>query len=212
MAVDDDDQGTEDIDQADLDDLGELGDGDEDGDEGGAPKGKPIPDAATWEKIQRKLARQEERITRLVGAKGKGGGADVDRQLAAQLRGGKGKGKDEEDDEPADNGEAERWKGTAIQAAASAQISAAGFTGTAKQAARLARLIDTNGVEPDRNGYIDLEDEIDELKDEYPQLFSTAGDGRRRAPTVRRGDSRETPKKDPTQSTTDKIMKAAGYR
>lgn len=210
MAVDDDDQGTEDIDQADLDDLGELGDGDEDGDEGGAPKGKPIPDAETWEKIQRKLARQEERITRLVGAKGKGGGASVDRQLAAQLRGGKGKA--DEDDEPADDGEAARWRDIAVRNAASAQISAAGFTGTAKQAARLARLIETSSIEPDRNGVFDLEDEIDELKEEYPQLFSTAGDGRRRAPVVRRGDSRETGKKDPTLSTTDKMLKAAGYR
>lgn len=198
---------TEDIDPADLDDLGDLGgDKDDEPDEDAPPY--VAPDAETWAKIQRKLARQEERITRLTGKTPKGKPvADVDKALADQLR---TKGKPAEDEDEQD-GEAARWRGIAVQQAAASQLQAAGFSGTAKAAARLARLIDTDGLEPDRSGTFDLEDQIDELREEYPDLFGGGtGSARRPAPVVRRGDSRARPAKDPTRSTSDAMLRAAG--
>lgn len=205
MADEDQNDGA-DLDQDDLEDLGELG-GDEDGDDSEEEYTPPTKEA--WDRLQRKIKRQEDRITGLVGKGPKGKKvADVDRQLQDQIRGGKGKAdEDEEDDGP--DPETDRWRNTAITNAAAAQISAAGFTGTAKQAARLANLIDREGIAPDRNGYIDLEDEVEELKEEYPQLFSTGGD-KRRAPSVRRGDPKGTPKKDPTRATSDALLRQAG--
>ena len=199
-----------DPDDPDLDDLGDLGDGDEDDPKDKAPAGKPMPTSQEeWDKVQRKLKRQEDRITALVGKGPKGKPvADVDRQLAAQLR----KGKADPDDEPEDDGEAERWKGIAIQNAAASQIAAAGFTGTAKQAARLARLIDTSRVVPGSDGTFDLEDEVDDLVDQYPQLFAPAGQ-RRPVPRVRRADSKDSaPAKDASLRTSERMLKEAGYR
>jgi hypothetical protein len=200
---DDIDEGqTEDIDPADLDDLGDLDepdtDEDESEDEDGKKPYKP-PSQSEWNRLQR-------RIKRLTKAKDKPV-ADVDRQLARQL-GTKGKAAADEDDEP-DTSEADRWRGIAVQNAAASQIAAAGFTGTAKQAARLARLIDTGSIQPDRDGTFDLEDEIEELQEEYPQLFQ-AKDGRRPAPRVRRADNRQAAPKDPTRATSDALLKEAG--
>jgi hypothetical protein len=190
--VDPDDVDPDDIDPGDVD-----------------PDDEPYvaPTAEEWLKAQRKIERQEERITRLVG-KGKGGGADVDRQLARQI---KGKLSDLEDDEPADTAEADRWKGIAIQNAASAQIAAAGFSGTAAQAVKLARLLDMSEIEPNRDGAFDLEDEVQKLVEEYPQLFAKPQG--RRSPAVRRSDSDQTaPKKSPTDRTSEALMRQAGYR
>ena len=199
----------EDIDPADLDDLGDLGGGDDEPDEDDEPdKPYEAPDAETWAKVQRKLARQEDRITRLLGKRPNGKpAADVDRKLAAQL--GKGKPADE-DDEDRDTGEADRWKGIAIQNAAAAQIAAAGFTGSAAAATKLARLIDTSDVELDRSGRFDLEDQIDELREEYPELFGGGTRTGRPAPVVRRADNRRSAPKDPTRATSDAMLKAAG--
>lgn len=154
------------------------------------------PSKSEWDRLQR-------RIKKLTEAKGKPA-ADVDRKLRDQISG----GKDEEDEAPVDS----RWRDIAITNAAAAQISAAGFRGSAKQAARLANLIDRSGIEPDSHGAFDLEDEIEELREEYPQLFS-AETGGRRAPRVRTGPSGEkTPAKDPTATTSAKMMRQAGYR
>lgn len=198
----------EDIDPVDLDDLGDLGDPEDDEpdeEDEGTPAAKPLPTADEWAKIQRKLQRQEDRITRLTGKTPKGKPvADVDRQLQRQL----GKGKPAEEDEEQDGTD---WRGIAIQNAAASQLQAAGFSGTAKAAARLARLIDTDGLEPDRSGSFDLEDQIDELREEYPDLFGAGqGTGRRPAPVVRRADNRRSAPKDPTRSTSDAMLRAAG--
>lgn len=207
-------QTPEDIDPADLDDLGELGDDNDredearDAEEDDKDDDYTPPSKDDWAKLQRKIKRQEERITRLVGSKGKppAGGGKVDDKLRAQF-----KGQDTEEEPDEDDGEAARWRGIAVQNAAASQIAAAGFSGTAKQAARLARLIDTSSVTPDRNGSFDLEDEIDELREEYPQLFAQGGDGRRPAPRVRTAPSSRTPRPDSTKSTSNKLLKSAGY-
>ena len=168
------------------------------GDEDEVQEEKPYkpPTKGEWDRLQR-------RIKRLTETKGKGP-ADVDRKMREQISGGKA----DEDEAPADS----RWRDIAITNAAAAQISAAGFTGSAKQAARLANLIDRAGIEPDSHGSFDLEDEIEELKEEYPQLFS-AETGSRRNPRVRTAPSGDrTPAKDPTELTSAKMMKQAGYR
>jgi hypothetical protein len=198
-----DDDATEDIDSADLDDLGGLGESEEEAEDGDE---YTPPSADEWAKLQRKIKRQEDRITRLVG---KPGGkskpaADVDRELAAQLRG-KAAEEDAEDSRPSEDS---RWRDIAVRSAAAAQISAAGFSGTARAAERLAKLIDTSQVEPDSDGRFDLEDEIDALREEYPELFKVV----RRAPAVRRADSDGRPPKDPTQETSDALLRQAGYR
>ena len=198
----------QDIDPADLDDLGELGDEENED----APEAKPYvaPSEGEYAKLQRRIQRQEERIGRLVGAKGKApakGGTAADQALLAQVNGSK-----DTDDEGSDDGEAARWRGIAVQQAAASQLSAAGFSGTAKQAARLARLIDTADIAPGRDGSFDLEDEIDELKEEYPQLFSTGGGNRGRAPRVRTAPASDAPVKDPSRKASDAMLRQAGYR
>jgi hypothetical protein len=195
-----------DLDQGDLDDLGELGDAeeDEDGADNGSAgaSGAPwkAPSKSEWDRLQRRIKRLTKPAT-----------ADVDKELQRRLGGKPPKGKDAEEDEDGPNVEAEHWRGVAIQNAASAQITAAGFSGTARQAARLARLIDTAQVAVGRDGSVDLEDEIEELKEEYPQLFQAAS-GRRVVPKVRRQDgSGDAPKKSPTQRTSEALMRGAGY-
>jgi hypothetical protein len=204
----------------DQDDLEDDGQEDEDQeDDGDEDKPYEAPDAETWAKVQRKIKRQEDRITRLLAERKTGGkpapkktaASDPDAELLRQLRGlGNRKGAQDDDDEDQEDGP--DWKGMAIKAAAASQLQAAGFSGTAKQAARLARLIDTSNLVPNRDGTFDLEDEVDELKDEFPELFG-ARTGRRPAPVVRRNDPRGgTPPKDPTRATDLALLKEAGYR
>jgi hypothetical protein len=212
--VPDQDEDVQDLSQDDLDDLGDLGGGDtdeddesdEDQDDAEGSDGKPYkpPSKSEWDRTQK-------RIKRLLDEKKgrKGGGADIDRQLQRQISG-KGKADDKDADEPEDTSEADRWRGIAVQNAAASQIAAAGFTGTAKQAARLAKLIDMDDVRPNRDGTFDLEDEIEELQEEYPQLFQAVGSGRRPAPNVRRADNRKAAPKDPTQATSDALLASAG--
>lgn len=199
--------GLEDIDPADLDDLGELG-GDEDGSDDDAGEYTP-PSKDEWTKLQAKIKRQEGRITKLLGGKGKPA-ADIDRQLAAGLK--SGKGTPAEDEGGDDSGEVTRWRTMAAQQSAATQLAAAGFQGSAKQSARLTRLLDLAGAEPDRHGAFDFEDEIEDLIEEFPQLFAKGAAGRP-APVVRRADSRSgAPAKDPTRETTDALLKSAGYK
>lgn len=191
--------------QEDLDDLGTLGDDDADGDgggEGGTGDAPKLPTQEEWDKARRKIARLEGKVRGKSGA-----GTSTDRAMLDQLNG--GKTKDDTDDKGSD--ETERWKGIAIQNAASAQITAAGFSGTAKQAARLARLIQTEGIQPNKDGSFDLEDEIGELKDEYPQLFADKAPAGR-PPRVRTAPSSGTPAADPTQKATNALLRSAGYR
>ncbi len=211
MPDENEDQGG-DLSQEDMDDLGTLdGNEDDDPDEGGEDgdgKEYVAPSAEEWAKVQRKLKRQEDRITKLVGKPpAKGRGKSPDQQLLEQVN---GKGDADEDDE---SGEATRWRTIAAQQSAATQLAAAGFSGTAKQAARLTRLLDLADAEPDRHGAFDFEDEIEELAEEYPSLFTASkGTGRPPAPRVRRADDRRTPKKDATQATTDALLRGAGYR
>jgi hypothetical protein len=168
---------------------------DVDEDEGAEEKPYKPPTKGEWDRLQRRIAKLTKAGKPV---------ASVDQQLAAQLAG----AKDEKDEAPA--AQNDHWRNVAIQNAAAAQISAAGFSGSAKQAARLAKLIDTAGLEPDRHGSFDLEDEIEDLKEEYPMLFSA--EAGRRNPRVRTAPSPDkVPAKDPTAATSAKMMRQAGY-
>lgn len=213
MADDDgapDDDGSGDLAPEDMDDLGDLGDEDgdgpgDDGDDTEGEDGKPWkpPSRSQWERAQRRLKKYaDERRA--------GKGADVDRKLQAQLR-----GKEDGDDDGADaSAEAELWRSRAAASDASAQLTAAGFSGTAAQARRLTRLIDLAGAKPDRDGRFDFTDDIEELKEDYPELFGGRGSrrnerGRRQHTAPERGG---TPTKSASERTTDRLLKEAGYR
>jgi hypothetical protein len=204
---DQDEDHSEDLGPEDLDDLGDLGGGDDEPEQDDEPDDdgeyKP-PSKSEWNRTQRRI---KKLLAKDKAANGKPV-ADVDRQLQRQI---KGKADDDDADDAPDTSEADRWRGIAVQNAAASQIAAAGFTGTAKQAARLARLIDMDEVTPNRDGTFDLEDEIEELQEEYPQLFQAAT-GRRPAPSVRRADNRQAAPKDPTRATSDALLASAGLR
>lgn len=202
MAPTDDDLPPNDDDDQDIDNLDDDTDDPDDDNPDDDPNWKP-PTKGEWDRLQRRM----KKLT------GKPKASDVDRKLAEQLRGKGKKPADDTDDDTRDDGEAERWRGIAIQNAASAQIAAAGFSGTARQAARLARLIDTSDIQPNRDGSFDLEDEIEDLKEEYPQLFARQSGAGGRVPNVRTARNRGTGEtKDPSQRTSDAMLKAAGYR
>lgn len=218
------------LEQDEMDDLGELGneegggddpdDLDDAGEDELGDQDDDLPTPEQWKKIQDKVKRQEDRITRLTGKDRRG--RSVDQKLKDQLNGGKGRSTKSADADDADdeaNSEAARWRTIAAQQSAATQLTAAGFNGTAKQAARLTRLLDLAGAEPDDSGAFDFEDEIEDLQEEYPELFGAKGSRRnerqersngtrqRTAPTR---DSRE--KLDPTQSTSRKLLRGAGFQ
>lgn len=61
-----------------------------------------------------------------------------------------------------------KWKSRFVTVAATAALTAAG----GKNPAKLLRLLDTSDLEVDDDGDVDgLEDQIDELKGEFPELF-----------------------------------------
>lgn len=205
-----DDDGSGDIAPEDMEDLGELGDGDDegdgpDGDEDGEGKDKPWkpPTKSQWERAQRRLKRYADE--RRAGK----GGADVDHKLRDQLRG----GKDGEDGEGKDGAaEAAVWRSRAAAADASAQLTAAGFSGSAAQARRLTRLIDLDGAKPDRDGRFDFTDDIEDLKEDYPELFGGRGTRRNERRQHTAPNRTEPTKKSATDRTSDRLLKEAGYR
>lgn len=189
-------------------------DGDDDG-EGGDDNGAWTPPTReAWDKAQRiNAARKEERNAARARV----------RELEAQLRG-KGEGDGEGGGKQQDDAAAEeRWRMSAARNSAASQLTAAGFSGTAKQAKRLTRLLDLSNAEPDADGDFDFEDEIDDLRTEYPALFGGGDDdgggggarrpGARRPTTADRG--RKTPRdagEDPTSRTSDRLLRSAGVR
>ena len=112
----------------------------------------------------------------------------------------------------ADEDAGPNWRDTAVRNSAASALQAAGFSGSAKQAKKLARLLDLDGIEPDASGDFDLTDEVDELKDEFPQLFAAPTSDPARPPrrtTADRGRQGATPDPD---KTTSRLLKQAGYR
>lgn len=200
----------EDLDDDEDGDGGDGGGGNDDDDDNAAWK---PPTREVWERTQRiNAARKQERNDARARV----------RALEAQLRGGKGDGDGEGAGKQQDGDAAaeEKWRTSAARNSAATQLQAAGFSGTAKQAKRLTRLLDLANAEPDADGDFDFEDEIDDLRTEYPQLFgSTSSDDETRRPPARRPTTadrgRRTPRdadQDPTTRTSDRLLRSAGVR
>lgn len=75
--------------------------------------------------------------------------------------------------------EESRWKGRMVRQAAKAALLEAGLQG---DATKLARLVDENDVEIDDDGEIvdGLEEQIDSIKEDYPELFEEQTKANRR--------------------------------
>lgn len=168
-ADDDDDEGAEDSDADDADDdadEGEDDDEDEDGDEkkGVAAKKRPKPgDRKPNEKGPNyDVTLKRERLLR----------KKTQRELAA-LR------KQHETDadkarREADEAASAKYKPVAIKAAASAALVNAKVRGTPDRALRLLDLTELE-IDEDTNDVIGLDDQIDVLRTEFPELFAPEG-------------------------------------
>lgn len=201
-------------DPADKDPDGTDPDGDDPNDDPGDDDTDTDPDdddftPPTREEVERMRAtmraRKEERdraraeLRKLKAS----GGSDAGKDDDARRR-------DEQD------AERERWRTSAARSAAAAQLTAAGFSGSAKQARNLTKLLDLTEAEPDKDGDFDFGDEIDDLKDEYPMLFRSGDEppGRRaRTTTADRGrDAGRDDTDDPTTRTSKAMLRRMGRR
>jgi len=83
-------------------------------------------------------------------------------------------GESSEDQQAAEDRVAAQWKPRLVKSAARAALAEAGAKKHA--IARLARSIDLDSVEVDDDGEVDLEDQIEELKEDLPELFDDEDD------------------------------------
>lgn len=165
---------------------------DEDGDEEWTP-----PSKEDWTKLTNAARARKEDIKTL-------------RRELGELKA-KSTKKDDEEEDSGDS-EAKKWRTTAARSSAATALSAAGFSGTAKQARRLTRLLDLEGAEPDDLGDFDFDDDIEELKEEFPQLFEPADEGRgRRAPRVTTSDRGRKSSTVTRDKTSERLLKQGGY-
>lgn len=157
------------------------------------------PSRDDWTKVQATLkARKAER--------------DAVRKELADL-----KAKTKSDDTPDEDDEGARWRRTAARSSAASALQAAGYQGTVQQARRLTRLLDLDTAEPDREGDFDWEDDVEALKEEFPSLFAAPSNSNgtrppgRKVTTADRG-GKGSPAPDPAKRTTDRLLRAGGYR
>ena len=94
------------------------------------------------------------------------------------------------DEKPAETKGEDKYKRSAVAAAARAELKDAGFTGTKEQAAKLSKLLDLDDLDVDEDGDIDgLEDAVADLKEQFPALFaeSKATDEKPKTPKLDSG-------------------------
>ena len=188
------------------DDPGKDDDGDDEDDDDSGGKPWTPPTQEEYERLQRTAQRRkEERL-------------QARRELADLKKAKPAPKKKESEDDDSDRVDSEaakeagKWRAVAVKQAAAASLSAAGFTGTAKQAARLTKLMDLEDSEPGRDGSFDFEDDVEELREEFPHLFEDPRNGKR-TPKVRTATGRgEGSKPDPVKRTSDRLLRSAGYR
>jgi len=164
----DDDGGGSDDDEGDDDEGDDEGDDDESDDDKG--KGKDDDTAKRLKVLERSLRRARSESQRW--------------KKLANSNADKDKGQDSDDDGP-------DFRTAALTQAGVNALTSAGFTGTSRRAERLLATVGLDDIEPDRRGRFDPEDfadVIDELKDEFPELFRSEDDDdtdRRRRPAAR---------------------------
>jgi hypothetical protein len=198
----------------DLDDLGDLGGeddeddeeldtdaGDDDGKDANPPADTPAPTAEDWERAQRKLKRQEDRITRLLKAQGK----PVTRDAAGNVA------DDDAPAAPATDPDVRVKRQAGIAALTDAGLSRA-------QAKTAVRLLDLSGLEVDDDGEVDdddLEELVEDLREKFPAMFGAgASNGAtKRTPRVRTAPTRAgAPTDDPTARTSRALLRSAGFQ
>jgi hypothetical protein len=201
-----------------LDDLGDLGDGggadeddlddeldeaDDDGKDANPPADTPAPTAEDYAKLKRKAQRQEERITRLLKAQGK----TVKRNAAGDV----------EDDKDTPATSAPDLDTRVKRQAGIAALTDAGMSRAAAKTA--VKLLDLAGLEVDEDGEVDdaeLEELVEELKEQFPGMFAKTGNGAAtgsRLPKVRTAPTRKSAvPDDPTDRTTRALLRSAGFQ
>jgi hypothetical protein len=92
------------------------------------------------------------------------------------------------DEKPAETKGEDKYKRSAVAAAARAELKDAGFTGTKEQAAKLSKLLDLDDLDVSDDGEIDgLEDAVSDLKEQFPALFAAAAEVKPKTPKVEVG-------------------------
>lgn len=151
-------------------DLDETDEGAED--EGGTEK-EPTPEElkASVANLERALKKANREAARLRNEK----------KAADEPKGKEG------DEKPAETKGEDKYKRSAVAAAARAELKDAGFTGTKEQAAKLSKLLDLDDLDVDEDGEVEgLEDAVADLKEQFPALFAgeKAADEKPKAPKV----------------------------
>jgi hypothetical protein len=118
----------------------------------------------------------------------------------------------EESKGAADTAESDKWRGVAVKKAATAALKEAGFTGDVKAAKRLIGTIDLSQVEPDDDGDIDIDEQIDDLKDAFPALFGVKQRPGGRGVSTGHGRDTDAPAKDVTAEHSLKLLKMGASR
>jgi len=128
------------------------------------------PTQDEWERVQRALSRAKkearERRLKLKELTAKGGDGDGNNAVDAErIR------------MDAQEAEEAKWKRRTVIQAAASRLAQAGLVG---DPSRLANLVDAEQVNIAEDGEIDgLDDQIEDIKDDYPSLFRDAGVGTR---------------------------------
>lgn len=174
----DDDDDDDDLDDDTIVDPGDNDDADDDDDDDDDKDAYVPPTKEEWEKTQAALKKANDEAKR--------------RRLAlkeAQAAG----GKDDDADDKVEKKVAEveaKWKPRVINSAASAALLEAG----AEKPERLLKLIDHDDLDVADDGSVDgLDDEVDRLKEEYPELFKRTRSGGK-VETGGRGGGKPKPK------------------
>jgi len=189
------DQGKDDDDQdADDDDQG-----DDEGKDGGDDFKPPTKDE--WAKVQRALRKANREAANLRKKSSPGGS------------GGDDSGKDA-DATRAAKAEAEKTEMRTKRTAGMLALTSEGLN--RDQAKRLVGLLNLDDVEVDEFGDADLEDQIEDLKEEFPALFAKDEDRRGGARRPRTSGGRSSSDgggtKTPDQTHSERMLRAAGYR
>lgn len=145
-------QGTDDVAEDELDDAEQLDEETEDGDEGQAEPEWTPPTREQWEAAEAKLKRARQQAQKLRQEKQAASSATPDPQAATAAQ-----------------ADVEKWQTRAVRTAAKAELLARGADADMVDLA-LGRL-KPNSVEFDDDDQPDLEEWLDEIQDRYPKLF-----------------------------------------
>lgn len=173
-------------------------DPEDDDDEGEEDGGYTPPSKEEWAKTQRALRK-----------------ANAEAKKARLRARGKSSGAASSGDDSDDSGDATRDKATEREKRTAGLLALTSEGVSRDQAKRLVRLLDLDDQELDEFGELDLEDQIADLKDEFPALFAKEDDRGRRSPRPRTSGGRGRDSGEataPDEKHTQRLLRSAGYR